>query len=282
MAIATLDQYIAAAKQRITWVKTTSRTSVAAMPESLFNVAGNPGAGVWDQQNTTPGLVHTDAYAGYPPINAFGGGATGYLSKVEFGNTVACRIDLYDRLYVSGPYAYNASAGVSSPPSYASRVPGGTDFTGLQLWFEALTAFTGNLSLVCPLYQSSWRGRPNRWNHSYRRRPDHWEVYSAPPSSGRFWNHGTQKRDRVRVHCGYLQHHDPPAPVVRSSHGGQRWGQPRFTANGHGSSLCRQRPLCVGDSRLHGVWHPLDEHRSGERLNDKHLEETAGPEDPFT
>jgi hypothetical protein len=150
MAIATLDQYIAAAKQRITWVKTTSRTSVAAMPESLFNVAGNPGAGVWDQQNTTPGLVHTDAYAGYPPINAFGGGATGYLSKVEFGNTVACRIDLYDRLYVSGPYAYNASAGVSSPPSYASRVPGGTDFTGLQLWFEALTAFTGNLSLVVP------------------------------------------------------------------------------------------------------------------------------------
>ena len=147
MAIATLDQYIAAAKQRITWIKTTSRTSVAAMPESLFNVAGNPGAGTLDRANTNPGLVHDDTYAGYPPINAFGGGASGYISKIEFGNTVACRIDLYDRLYVSGAWAFNAAAAIASP-SFAARVPGGTDFTGLQLWFEALTAFTGNLSLA--------------------------------------------------------------------------------------------------------------------------------------
>ena len=92
MAITTLDGYIASAKQRIHWVKTAARTTVAAQPFSLFDIAGNPGAGSLAAGNTANGVVPTNAIAGYPVINAFGGGATGYLSKMEFGSTVACRI----------------------------------------------------------------------------------------------------------------------------------------------------------------------------------------------
>ena len=242
MAIATLDQYIAAAKQRITWVKTTSRTSVAAMPKSISMSPGIRGRESGTNRTPLPDWFTRTRTQGYPPINAFGGGATGYLSKVEFGNTVACRIDLYDRLYVSGPYAYNASAGVSSPPSYASRIPGGTDFTGLQLWFEALTAFTGNLSLVVPYTNQAGVDDQTAGTIATGVAPIIGRCIQLPLQSGRFWNHGTQKRDRIRVHCGYLQHHDPPAPVVRSSHGGQRWGQPRLTANGHGLNSMQTAP----------------------------------------
>src|SRR3989304_601275 len=95
--IATLDQYIAAPKQRLTWMKSSSRTGIAVMPESVFDVAGNPGAGALNVGNTANGLVPTDATAGYPIINAFGGSAVGYISKVEFFSTVASWIDLYDR-----------------------------------------------------------------------------------------------------------------------------------------------------------------------------------------
>lgn len=142
MAIATLDQYIAAAKQRLTWAKPTSRTSVAAIPFTVFDIAGNPGAGVLNIGNTANGVVPTDAIAGYPVINAFGGSA-GYISRVEFGSSVACRFYLYDRVFAAGAYAFNSNVTLASQPSYAGRLPG-TDYKGLQIWFEAVTAFTGN------------------------------------------------------------------------------------------------------------------------------------------
>ena len=46
MSIATLDQYIAAAKQQVNIVKTSARATIAAAWFSLWDLAGNPGAGV--------------------------------------------------------------------------------------------------------------------------------------------------------------------------------------------------------------------------------------------
>lgn len=147
MPITTLDGYIASAKQELLWIKTASRTSVALIPFTVFDLAGNPGAGTLAIGNTANGVVPTDATAGYPVINAFGGGATGYLSKVTFGNTVISRITLYDRVFAAGAYAFNDNTTLASQPSYSSRVPGGTDFNGLEIWIEAVTAFTGNQSI---------------------------------------------------------------------------------------------------------------------------------------
>lgn len=141
MAITTLDGYIAASKQRISWIKTASMTAVAAMPFSPFALAGNPGAGTLAIGNTANGLVPTDATAGYPIINAFGG-AVGYVSKIEFGSTIACWMDIYDRVFAAGAYAFNANVTLATIPSFASRVPGGTDFVGTQLWLEQVTAGT--------------------------------------------------------------------------------------------------------------------------------------------
>jgi hypothetical protein len=146
MAITTLDGYIGAAKQRLTWMKTGTRTLVAAMPYTVFDIAGTPGVGTLNVGNTANGLVHTGATPGYPILASFGG-QSGYLSKVEFGSTVACCLDLYDRLYVAGAYAYNADTTLASQPSFAGRIPGGFGYGGLQLWIEAVTAFTGSPSI---------------------------------------------------------------------------------------------------------------------------------------
>lgn len=141
MAITKLDEYIGASKYRLTWMKTGTRTLVAAMPYTVFDIAGSPGAGTLNVGNTANGLVPDDSVAGYPVIPSFGG-QTGYLARVEFGSSVACCFDVYDRLFAAGAYAYNANVTLASQPSYSGRVVG-SNYSGLQLWIEAVTAFTG-------------------------------------------------------------------------------------------------------------------------------------------
>jgi hypothetical protein len=126
-------------------MKTGTRTLVAAMPYTVFDIAGSPGAGTLAIGNTANGVVPTDATAGYPVIPSFSGG-TGYLSKVEFGSSVPCCFDLYDRLFAAGAYAFNANVTLTSQPSFSGRIVDG-NYSGLQLWIEAVTAFTGSLSV---------------------------------------------------------------------------------------------------------------------------------------
>ena len=143
MAITTLDGYIAAPKQRVQWGKTASRTTIAAQWFSVFDLAGSPSAGVLAGTSTAAGVVPTDATVGCPVINAFGGAANGYVSKVEFGSTVACRVQLFDMLWKAGAYAFNANVNLSGQPSFSGRLPG-TDWRETEIWVEQVTAATGN------------------------------------------------------------------------------------------------------------------------------------------
>lgn len=148
MAITTLDQYLAAPSQRVGIIKTASVTSVALMSTQILQAAGNPGAGVLAGTSTAAGVVPDDTTAGFPSINAFAGGATGYISNITFGSTVPCRITLFDCLFKAGAYAFNAATTLASQPSYSGRVIGGTDFTNTEIWIEAVTGFTGNQSIA--------------------------------------------------------------------------------------------------------------------------------------
>lgn len=142
MAITSINGWWAAPKQPISMTRTASRTSVAAQWFSVFDLAGNPGAGTLAGTSTTAGVVPTDATAGCPVINAFGGGAKGYLVQVDFGSSVACRMKLFDLVFKAGAYAFNANTALSAQPSYASRMPGG-DYGDTQIWLEQVTAGTG-------------------------------------------------------------------------------------------------------------------------------------------
>ena len=147
MAIITRDGIAAAIKQKILLNKTASITSVANIPFCTFDQAGNPGAGTLSAGNTANGIVPTDATAGYPTINAFSGSNTGYLARLRGQNTVASWIDLYDRVFSAGAYSFNANTTLASQPSYSGRVPN-SNYTDCELWFEAVTAFTGNPTLT--------------------------------------------------------------------------------------------------------------------------------------
>ena len=144
MAITTLNGLIAATKSRVVLQKTASRTSVANIPFSVFDQAGSPGAGTLSAGNTANGIVPTDATAGYPaiatPANSL------YLNRITARNSVACWIDVYDTLFSCGAYSFNADTTLASVPSFSSRVPGG-NYNGLELWLEAVTAFTGNQTI---------------------------------------------------------------------------------------------------------------------------------------
>lgn len=144
MAITTLDGLIAAVKQRIILAKTASRTSVANIPFSVFDQAGNPGAGTIAVGNTANGVVPTDATTGYPLLPA--PASTLYLSRADIRSSVAGWIDIYDTLFSCGAYAFNANTTLASQPSYSGRLPVASDYTGLELWVEAATAFTGSPS----------------------------------------------------------------------------------------------------------------------------------------
>jgi hypothetical protein len=142
MAISTLDGYIGSSKYRLTWMKTGTRTLVAAMPYTVFDIAGSPGAGTLNVGKTANGLVPTDAVAGYPIIPSFAG-QTGYLARVDYGSSVPCCFDVYDRLFVAGAYAFNANVTLASQPDFSGRLANAGVYNGLQLWIEAVTAFTG-------------------------------------------------------------------------------------------------------------------------------------------
>jgi hypothetical protein len=143
MTITTMDDFVASTKQRIPLIKTVARTSVAAGWFSLFDIAGEPGAGVLAGASTTAGVVPTDATPGCPAINDFASGAFGHLAAVEFSSSVACRIAIFDMLFKAGAYAFNANVALASQPSFAGRIPG-DDYKGLELWVEQVTAATGN------------------------------------------------------------------------------------------------------------------------------------------
>lgn len=147
MAIVNLDEFFAAQKQILVINKTASLTTVAANFGDPIAVAGNPGAGVLAGTSTAAGIVPTDATAGFPVINAFVNGAQGYITGVTFANSVASRLRLSDCLFKAGAFAYNANITLASQPSFSGRVPGGIDFKGIEIWVEAVTAFTGNLSI---------------------------------------------------------------------------------------------------------------------------------------
>lgn len=147
MPIATLDQYLAAPKFEVDFFRTASRTAVAGQPFSVFDLAGSPGAGTLAVGNTAAGIVPTHAINGYPKFGSFGG-LRGFVTGLDFGSTVACRVALYDCLFSAGAYAFNAgTVTLASQPSYAARVPA-ANYNGIELWIEAVAAFTGNLSVA--------------------------------------------------------------------------------------------------------------------------------------
>ncbi len=165
------SDYLAARKQRVTLTKTQAATSVAAQLHTLWDRAGNPGAASLAVGNTTNGLIPTDATTGAPSINDFAAGAYGYVSAVLFSSTVACRLELFDRLFHVGSISLTALATttLSAQPSYAARVTlydpitdaSAVDYKGLRIFVEINTTVSATATTVSVSYtnQAGTSGR---------------------------------------------------------------------------------------------------------------------------
>lgn len=157
MAITTADGYIAAAKQIIPLTKTASITTVAAQRSTQFGSAGNPGAGTTAFTTALTGAVPTDATTGYPAINAFGGGATGYLTRVGYALSVAGRLELWDILWginVPTTPAAPTTYTIASNPSYLGRCPSGHG-DGCRIFLWATTQVAANAVTITVTYTNS-------------------------------------------------------------------------------------------------------------------------------
>lgn len=184
MAITSVNGYLAAAKQDLKMTKTATRTSVAAVPFSVFDLAGQPGAGTLAGSSVAAGVVPTDATAGCILVNAFGGGAEGILSKAVARSSVACTVSLYDLLWKGGAYPFNAAQALAGQPSFTGRIPTGDDAT--EIWLETVTAFTGLQS--CAITYANEAGTGSRSTGTV--------ATGVAPTVGRMFRMPLQASDR--------------------------------------------------------------------------------------
>lgn len=156
MAITTADGLIAAARQSVTLIKTQAATSVAAQWHTLFDRSGNPGAGSLTIGNTTAGVLVDDTVAGFPLINTFGSGNTGYLHTIQFGSTVAGRLELKDRLWHAGSVSMTtlATTTFTGQPAATGRMPDGAG-GGCEIWLEINAAVSATATTVAVGYTNS-------------------------------------------------------------------------------------------------------------------------------
>ena len=155
MAITTADGWFAAEKQKARIAKTAAATTIALTPFSLLDVAGSPGAGSLAVGNTANGVVPTDVDAGYPFLNTFGGGNKGYLAAANFRSSVVGGAILYDRLFHAGSFSLavaNQVFTLASQPAFTGRLPGGTDFSNLEILLEVNVAIAASAVTVAVGY----------------------------------------------------------------------------------------------------------------------------------
>lgn len=154
MAITTMDGLVAGltSGQRFILQKA-SATTVSGFYYTLWNAAGNPSAGSLAIGNITAGIIPTDATAGAPVINAFGGGNTGYLASFDASTAQSGVVSLYDRIYHAGSFvtATAHTDTLTGQPAF-TRVPN-NDYSQLELWLEITAVFAATATTVTVSYQ---------------------------------------------------------------------------------------------------------------------------------
>lgn len=153
--ITTGDGLVAARRQTLPWFKSAAATA-AYQWHTLWDKAGNPGAGVLAVGNTSAGVLVTDLTAGAPVLEAFTGGSTGYLHSVGFASSAASVLALKDRLWHAGSVSMTALATTTftGQPSVLGRCPDGAG-RGLEIWLEINQAVSATATTVVVGYTNS-------------------------------------------------------------------------------------------------------------------------------
>lgn len=193
MAITSLSDLLTAKKQYLYWSAGITATNLNIMQTNAQSVG-----------NTANGLVPSGATESVawqtPAIRSFNGGK-GYITGVSYScgnpvNITDTKLVLFDRLFHAGPYSFNSNVALASQPSYSGRVPGGTDYSGIELWAENITGGQTGTPSVEVIYtnQAGTAGHttgviaaPNASNRT---------MWQLPLASG---DSGVQKIENVQV-----------------------------------------------------------------------------------
>lgn len=198
MAITTVDWLVASAKQKLLITKTASFTTVALNMFSTLDVAWQPWAWSLSVWNTANWLVPTDATNWFPLLQAFGGGATWYITDIEFSSSVVSRLNLFDRLFHAWSFVCTSltTFNLTSQPSYSWRLPN-TDYTWLRIFIEINAAMAASATTVSVWYTNAdWTaGRSTGASASLS-----WfttrRLIELPLQA---WDNGVQKIDSITV-----------------------------------------------------------------------------------
>ena len=148
MAILTGDNLIAGLLEQIAAFNKQSITTVAGGYFSLWDVAGQPGAGSLSIGNTTVGVIPTDATAGAFPF-ANPGSGNSYLAMARAASSVVGSLILYDRLHHSGSYtSVNGNINTTSQ----TAIDRGSGGEGVELWAEINSALSATATTITVTY----------------------------------------------------------------------------------------------------------------------------------
>ena len=154
MAITTLDQLIAGMQPADNFYKGSTPTLVAGKPQSLFYLAGIPGAAA----APTPGLsgAALTSYAGQLPFaNPASGNA--YLAQLTATATVAGQLWLCDRLWHNSGFTITSTTSqtINSVAWPARDAFGATDGAGVLLGVEISTTAGGYTPTITVNYTNA-------------------------------------------------------------------------------------------------------------------------------
>lgn len=138
MAITTLDGALAGMQWPRYFAKNVTGTMVAGRPWSLWALAGNPGAGSFDNTLAGVALSSTSAQVnGQIPFTNPVSGNT-YLARLQAGATIAGTLLLCDRLWHNGGFTItsNTAQTVNSATWPSRDADGATDGNGVLLGLE--------------------------------------------------------------------------------------------------------------------------------------------------
>jgi hypothetical protein len=163
MAMTGFDGFLSAGQsnQQFSYKKTTSRTTVANEWFSLWDVAGDPGAGTLAASGGVAGQLYTASTAGAKSLTTFGGGNTGYLGPMTFGSNVTGRHMLVDRIWGVNVGFTAATTTISGAASYSGRVIN-SDYSSTSLWIEITTAFVAGNNWTATITYTNGAGTGSR------------------------------------------------------------------------------------------------------------------------
>jgi len=189
MAITTLDGAIAGMQWPRQFGKAVTPTLVAGKPQSLWGLAGNPGAGTWDTTLAGVALSSTSAQVNGQINFADPPSGNTYLARFQGQATIAGTLILADRLWHNGGFTItaNTSQTVNSATFAARDNTGTTDGAGVLLGLEISSAAGAAAPTITV-------GYTNSGNTSGRTATNYFPTANSP-TAGSFFPIGLQAGD---------------------------------------------------------------------------------------